>query len=137
MSKRKRVILWITIPTLLIAAPFLLLFGYIGFLTAKEHLNRVPFESSAWKRASVDDCQSKDATRIRMVDDLLNKNVLKGISKQEVEGLLGEPDQTMYFKNYDMVYCLGRERGFMPLDSEWLVLKLNQGHVQEFRVVRD
>ena len=38
--------------------------------------------------------------------------------------LLGEPPKTEYFKEFDLVYYLGPERGFTGIDSEWLVLKL-------------
>jgi hypothetical protein len=53
--------------------------------------------------------------------------------------LLGEPPKTEYFKEFDLVYYLGPERGFMGIDSEWLVLKLGGlvpiiylGHNQKF-----
>ncbi len=37
-----------------------------------------------------------------------------------------------------MVYWLGPERGLIRIDSEWLVLRLDEGGVvREFRIVRD
>jgi hypothetical protein len=37
-----------------------------------------------------------------------------------------------------MVYWLGPERGFIRIDSEWLVLRLDQSDiVREVRIVRD
>jgi hypothetical protein len=56
----------------------------------------------------------------------------KASYKQEVVARLGEPPKTEYFKNFDLVYYLGPERGFISIDSEWLVLKLGP----DARVVR-
>ena len=37
-----------------------------------------------------------------------------------------------------MVYWLGDERGYMSIDSEWLVVRLDgEGKVAEYRIVRD
>ena len=37
-----------------------------------------------------------------------------------------------------MVYILGSERGFMSIDSEWLVLRIDAaGHVRDVKIVRD
>ena len=52
--------------------------------------------------------------------------------------MLGEPPHTGYFKDWDLVYWLGRERGFISIDSEWLVVRLDpKGWVREYRIVRD
>jgi outer membrane protein assembly factor BamE (lipoprotein component of BamABCDE complex) len=73
-----------------------------------------------------------------MVDDFLAKHKLRGMTKQEIVELLGEPDDTDYFSNWDMVYWLGPERGFMQLDSEWLVIDLDDlQRVSEYRLVTD
>jgi len=55
-----------------------------------------------------------------------------------VVDLLGEPPPTEYFKGWDLVYRLGMERGFISIDSEWLVLRLAPGgRVAEARLVTD
>lgn len=60
------------------------------------------------------------------------------MSRSEAVGLLGEPDTTDYFADFDMVYWLGPERSFISIDSEWLVLRLGEdGRVTERRVVSD
>jgi hypothetical protein len=52
--------------------------------------------------------------------------------------MLGEPPPTSYFRQWDMVYWLGMERGFVSIDSEWLVIRLDQdGRVAESRIVTD
>jgi hypothetical protein len=135
MNKRKKVFLWVAgIVISILASPFLFIFGLMAFYTVKERVNRVPFDSVAWKANP--DCGS-NARRIRMIDDLFAKRDLKGMRRAEVEALLGERDLTGYFKDYDMVYCLGPERGFVPIDSEWLVIKLDQDKVTYYRIARD
>ena len=73
-----------------------------------------------------------------MVDNLLAHRKLIGNSRQEILELLGEPEHTGYFKEYDMVYWLGPERSFISIDSESLVLKLDQaGRVSEYCILTD
>ena len=73
-----------------------------------------------------------------MVDDLLRDVPLKGRTRAEVVALLGEPKPTSYFKEYDLVYWLGPERGLMSIDSEWLVIRLDSlGVVAQTDLVTD
>jgi len=73
-----------------------------------------------------------------MVDDLLRRHPFKGMTREQVTAIIGEPEKTEYFKDWDMVYWLGPERGFMSIDSEWLVLRLdNQKKISDVRIVRD
>ena len=79
-----------------------------------------------------------DPIRIRMVDDLLNKNDFHGIARNEVVALLGETSKSGYFADWDLVYWLGPERGFISIDSEWLVFRLDANQkVIEYRIVTD
>jgi len=73
------------------------------------------FESAAWKSAVPG---TRNETRLFMVDDLLARHMLVGRSRTDVVNLLGEPDVTPYFREYEMVYHLGRERRAFGLDSE-------------------
>lgn len=76
--------------------------------------------------------------RQQMLDDLLDEHRLAGRSRADVVRLLGEPLRTGYFRDWDLVYWLGPERGLMSVDSEWLVLRLDQeDRVMEYRVVTD
>jgi hypothetical protein len=78
------------------------------------------------------------APRGCMVDDLLAKWPLVGRDSAFVLNLLGRPQPTPYFKRYDLVYWLGPERGFMSIDSEWLVVRFDStGRVSEARLVTD
>jgi hypothetical protein len=137
ITKKKKLFFWVAgIVSFIGALPFLFLFGLMAFETVKERVNRVPFDSTAWK--SPQDCHSSSAKRIRMVDDLFKQHTLAGISQAEVKALLGEQDtNTPFSSQYDLVYCLGPQRGFLPIDSEWLVIKLGENKVQESRIVND
>ena len=49
-----------------------------------------------------------------------------------------EPDKTEYFKEWDLVYWLGPERGFISIDSEWLVFRFDgQKKVTDYKIMRD
>ncbi|KQL19966.1 hypothetical protein ACFFHH_06580 [Cytobacillus solani] len=77
--------------------------------------NKANFSSERWL--------AKSDERVYMVDDLLSRTKLIGLSKEEVITLLGKPDDTEYFTDdNNIVYYLGNERGFISIDSEWLVI---------------
>ena len=92
------------------------------------------FDSVAWK----DEIKTEQGCRLEMADWLIDKRFLDGKTRLEVITMLGEPPHTGYFKDWDLVYWLGRERGFISIDSEWLVVRLDpKGWVREYRIVRD
>jgi len=98
--------------------------------------NSMRFDSAAWKQAQAE--SSLDSIRLRMVDDLLARHDLGGRSRADIVELLGEPDETEYFRDYEMVWWLGPERSYMSVDSEWLVVDLNEsGVVVEARIRTD
>jgi hypothetical protein len=73
-----------------------------------------------------------------MVDSLIQSGQLDDKAEDEVLTLLGPPTDTKYFSDWDAVYWLGPERGFLCLDSEWLVLRFDaEGRVSEYQLVRD
>ena len=85
------------------------------------------FDSSKWKSAPAE--FSPKSIRLRMVDDLLVTHPLVGLDRAAIAALLGEPDKTPYKAEYDMVYFLGPERGWISIDSEWLVIKLDSAGI--------
>src|SRR5262245_35322630 len=123
----------------LACAPVVIVCGAVAFPLvsglASEYVNRLPFDPAAWKGADLAD--GRNPARLRMVDDLLRRHRLVGMAQAEVDELLGVPPRTGYFRDYDYVYWLGPERGFISIDSEWLVLKFEQGRVARARIVRD
>ena len=72
-----------------------------------------------------------------MVDDFLATQSPLGKSCDQIVALLVDPDDTPDFREYDMVYYLGPERGFMGIDSEWLVIKLKNGLANEAKLITD
>ncbi len=96
----------------------------------------IPFDSEVWMATPSE--FSLDSVRLRMVDDLLATRPLVGRHRDEIVALIGEPDDTPYFRKYPMVYHLGQERHPFGIDSEWLVIQLNDhGIATESLVVTD
>ncbi len=76
--------------------------------------------------------------RARIADRLISSQALIGRSKSDIAKMLGEPPPTEYFREWDMVYILGSERGFFSIDSEWLVIQLDSsGTATDASIVRD
>ena len=91
------------------------------------------FDPSLWSNPA-----TPASVRLRMAEDLVDNKKMVGLTRQEVVAQLGEPPKTEYFKNFDLVYYLGPERGFVSVDSEWLVMKLGQdGRVTRAIIARD
>lgn len=88
-------------------------------------VQHVPFDSAAWKQSPAKD--SPQSMRLRMFDDLNTNHELEGMTREELIELLGEPDpQSDEFKEFDMVYHLGRERSPLGVDDDWLVIRLDE-----------
>jgi hypothetical protein len=101
-----------------------------------DRLHRQRFEPVAWQRNF--EAASMWPARLTMVDDLLASHRLQGLHREEVIRLLGPPDRGTTFPGWHMVYLLGPERGLIRIDSEWLVIRLNEaGRVAEAAVERD
>ncbi|AOM06767.1 hypothetical protein FORC24_3477 [Bacillus cereus] len=77
--------------------------------------------------------------RVHMVDDLLQKYKLIGKSNEEITQLLGAPTETRSGEEGVItLYYLGAERGFIPIDSEQLILQFDRdGKVMEYTVHKD
>jgi outer membrane protein assembly factor BamE (lipoprotein component of BamABCDE complex) len=92
------------------------------------------FDPADWQ----DSEQIQKGVRLRMADDLIAHNKLHKLTRAEVVKLLGEPPTTNYFQDWDLVYWLGNERGFINIDSEWLAIRLDSdGRVRDYQIVRD
>ncbi|HEF5697825.1 hypothetical protein ACQVWE_00200 [Bacillus cereus] len=77
--------------------------------------------------------------RVHMIDDLLQKYKLIGKSNEEITQLLGAPTETRSGgEGVITLYYLGTERGFIPIDSEQLILQFDRdGKVMEYTVHKD
>ncbi|HET9426126.1 MAG TPA: hypothetical protein VFO55_12195 [Gemmatimonadaceae bacterium] len=81
------------------------------------------FVQSQWMDTTLS--LGRAAVRGCMVDDLLARHPLRGKTRAEVVALIGEPTEKELFREYDMVYWLGPERGLIGTDSEFLVIRLD------------
>tara|TARA_R110002072_G_C7729652_1_gene515643 strand:- start:310 stop:699 length:390 start_codon:yes stop_codon:yes gene_type:complete len=115
----------------LLLSPFAV--GMLSYGSPLEYFRRRPFDSEVWR---VPPGWKED--RLRMVDDLLDKKLLVGMTRPEVDALLGPETETSKFNSWDLVYWLGMERGILAIDSEWLVVRFDtKGKVSDFKIVRD
>ncbi len=123
LSNRKR------IRTAAVIFAIFLILGYRSYFPG------CSFDAEGWKEN-----KSQLGTRIRlgMADRIVSWKMLRGKNRSQVTDMLGEPPPTDYFSDWDLVYWLGPERGFLGIDSEWLVVKLDgNGNVDDFEIVRD
>jgi hypothetical protein len=64
--------------------------------------------------------------------------LLDGKRKEEVLALLGEGSDASYWREWDLRYWLGPQRGLIRIDSEWLVVRFDgSGYVKEYAVISD
>jgi hypothetical protein len=107
--------------------------GLVGGAYLNGYLPIRFFDSADWKAADY-----WDGTRVQMIEHLQWSEKLDGLKKAEVIALLGRETDTTYFSDHDLVYALGPERGWLSLDSEWLVIDFDRdGVVASYQVVAD
>ena len=77
--------------------------------------------------------------RTAIVDNLLEKHELVGMTEADVIALLGEPNNDYGYFNADdrYVYYMGPERGLISIDSEWLILDFTDGIVSDSFITTD
>lgn len=94
------------------------------------------FDSLTWNQNKEDVMWPN---RLRMVDNLIASRLLIGKSRSEIVSILGPDDKNSgYFKDWHSVYQLGPERGFIRIDSEWLVINFDlKGQCLEAIIKRD
>lgn len=124
--KRKRSFLWALVLAVIATA------SYYAIL-----IMPLPFAPSWWAVEDFD-LNERFHLRHRIADSLVASSRLEGKTREEIVALLGEPPQTDYFSDWDLVYGLGMERGLFSIDGEWLVIRLDaSGRAIEARIVRD
>lgn len=123
-NKKAKTIL--SIITILGTIPVLICTVLLGINESKSK-----FTAEKWERNHSD--------RVYMVDDLIDTHDLKGMNQNEVIILLGEPTDTEYFQSEgNMVYYLGDERGFISIDSEWLIIEFDHSEkVKNYFIATD
>ena len=85
------------------------------------------FDSSVWLRPTSSLYANGDITeRQKMLGNAIQQVVQNG-QKSNILAMLGPSDNSGYFSSQgrDLLYCLGPERGFLSIDSEWLLIWLD------------
>jgi hypothetical protein len=91
----------------------------------------IPLDQAQWRAVVTG---SADEMRSRMAEWLIDGRALVGKSKNDVMSLLGPPTDTDKFREYDLVYWVGRH----GIDSEWLVITMGpSGTVAAAKLVTD
>ncbi|QGZ95298.1 hypothetical protein [Terricaulis silvestris] len=89
----------------------------------------LPFVSAWWNCTFTSQDHSALNVRHRIADGLVITRSLVGDNREAVERLLGAPLKPPYnglsTPSSDMVYYLGPERGFIGIDSEWLIVRFD------------
>ena len=75
-----------------------------------DYFSRLEFDSARWKRDAVEEGERPD--RQRMVHDLLDRGLVVGRSRAQLEALLGAPDSWFGQAEDEVVYVLGPGRGW-------------------------
>ncbi|WP_182103099.1 hypothetical protein [Niallia taxi] len=74
----------------------------------------------------------QETERTFMIDNLLKEHPLEGKQKKDIVALLGKETAEAYFKEKDnLVYLLGAERGFISMDTEWLIIHFNDDNIAD------
>jgi hypothetical protein len=106
----------------------------LGWIVWRIQVPGRPFDPVAWQ----DSVRVHQGVRLEMANRLVGCGKLEGMTRQHVIELLGKPSDEGYFREFDLVYWLGPERGLISIDSEWLALRLGEDdRVIEYRIVRD
>lgn len=110
-----------------------------------QHLfQKLPFDSKLWKESAQHD--RSNPIRLRMVNSLLAQHELVGMTRLEVEQLLGRPDANPFGTQYgfDTGYWLGPSHDALHMlipalgiDSLWLCLKFRENKVAELSILDD
>ena len=116
---------------------YVALFFYVfAWPTLRDYFNQQAFNPAIWQ-ANAPFSVDEPPKRQMMVRDLLKNHLHLGISRQEVEILLGKPVAGKKVDGVDYIYLLGPERGFSGIDFEWLGLKFTHDKLQEVKIFTD
>jgi hypothetical protein len=101
-------------------------------------VHRRQFDAELWRKQAISEPDTMWPPRLCMVDHLISSGLLDGLSHDEVLELLGPPSQGIYLGDATYDYYLGPERGFIRLDSEWLLIAFGEDNkVSRYWLARD
>jgi hypothetical protein len=98
----------------------------------KQDENQEKFDKIKWGTKNGREYPYRD----KMLKDLIANGNLKGLKKDEVLDLLGQPDRT---DNGHLFYTVDQEvfANIMPLHTKSLVIKLNKDSTVEWRKIHE
>lgn len=103
---------------IIVALAAIILFGLSASISVIVQQDQ-EFNATEWQNTS----RIARTPRQKMVEDL-TINILPNMTKDEVEDLLGEPDETAQFANteFDLIYFLADDPGPFGYQTEWLLI---------------
>jgi hypothetical protein len=121
------------------ALPTVVLIGWLLFsVPVNDYIHRQKFDSTLWLNQENSKYDIMWPPRLCMVDDLMSRKILDGLTKSEVIKLLGEHDGKGFSSQItgdNIYYRLGPERSLIGIDYEWLVIIFdNNGKVVSYRI---
>ncbi|MFO0914048.1 MAG: hypothetical protein U0795_13905 [Pirellulales bacterium] len=105
--------------------------GFIALLVAGVafswlHHREIPFDAAAWR--------VERALRPRMIRSLLAQQQIVGMSRGEVDRMLGEPDNRDSVGQGSYLYCVGSDG---VIDDMWLTIDFQDDRAVAVRYVPD
>ena len=96
-------------------------------------------ENEYKSKFTTDKWLENESERTFMIDNLLKNHPLEGKTQQEIIAMLGDNIEMNYFQDENnIVYYLGDERGLISVDSEWLIIHIDDNEVvDKVEVVTD
>src|SRR5262245_45306517 len=121
-----------------VAAVAIALYGGAWVVLPHPEIPRsLAFDEASWRQGQTA-VTNQNAPRLPSADGLLASGILNGKPKEEVLNILGPVTDTNKFADHGLVYWLGPERGFISIDSEWLVIDFDSsGRVSKATLVQD
>ncbi len=116
-------------------------FGLHFYLIKSAEANDVTFDAELWRKSGREEIYRNNVpkdTRVKMYRDLVERDLLFGLKRDEVAALLGEPDNYPYFRRMwrDCNYWVGPKRGLNRWGSIWLGVRFDKlGRVTETAVL--
>lgn len=102
--------------------------------------NLLKFDAEIWASDSSSGYVPNDfSPRQKMLGDVV-RNIIPDKSRTEIEQVLGPSLEIGYFTSSerDLIYVLGAERGFFGIDSEWLLIWVDdKGQFERYAIYTD
>jgi hypothetical protein len=107
----------------------------LGLTTVKRP---IPFNSVVWKKEGrTFGIERTYGNRWCMISDLLSKHTLVGMTRGDIDDLLGKPDLIDNHSEYDYNYRLGREHPFIWSGAEGLGIRFKDDIVTKAQTWAD